>query len=174
MRIRTILKKIYHILFSENRVQNKFNTLPYSNSLIDTLVPDFVEIGKNFVSAPGSVILGHDASLLLFYKQYRIEKTIIGDNVFLGANSVVLPGVIIGNNVIVGAGAIVTKNLDDNGVYAGNPARYMCSIEEYYNKCKTRNVLYDITPEMEQFYSNSARFNENILESFRQSLKVKP
>lgn len=47
----------------------------------------------------------------------------IGDNVWFGGNCVVLPGVHIGNNVVVGAGSVVTKDIPDNAVVAGNPAR---------------------------------------------------
>jgi len=68
------------------------------NSLVDTSVPDFVEIGKNFVSAPGSIVLAHDASTITHCDKLRVEKTIIKDNVFLGANAVILPGITVGNN----------------------------------------------------------------------------
>jgi len=95
----------------------------YNNSIIDSLVPQYVEIGDNFISAPGSVILAHDASLLSQFREYRVEKTIIGDNVFLGANSVVLAGVKIGDGAIIGAGAVVTKDVEAYSVVAGNPAR---------------------------------------------------
>ena len=47
----------------------------------------------------------------------------IGDNVWFGGNCVVLPGVTIGNNVVVGAGSVVTKDIPDNAVVAGNPAK---------------------------------------------------
>lgn len=49
----------------------------------------------------------------------------IGDNVWFGGNCVVLPGVTIGNNVVVGAGSVVTKDIPDNAVVAGNPARIL-------------------------------------------------
>ena len=49
----------------------------------------------------------------------------IGDNVWFGGNCVVLPGVTIGNNVVVGAGSVVTKNVPDNAVIAGNPAKIL-------------------------------------------------
>ena len=51
------------------------------------------------------------------------KNVIIGNNVWIGENVVVLPGVKIGNGVIIGAGAIVTKNIPDNCIVAGNPAR---------------------------------------------------
>ena len=51
------------------------------------------------------------------------EPITIGDNVWLGGHCVVLPGVTIGNNAIIGAGSVVTKDVPDNAVVAGNPAR---------------------------------------------------
>lgn len=74
------------------------------------------------------------------------KKIIIGDNVWLGGNVVVMPGVTIGNNVVVGAGSVVTKDLPDNVVAFGNPARVHREItdrdliywkqkaDEYYEK----------------------------------------
>ena len=76
--IKRVLSKIKRLLLGTDSNQCQHKNTVFSNSLIDTLVPDYVEIGENFVSAPGSIILGHDASLILFYQKYRIEKTIIG------------------------------------------------------------------------------------------------
>ncbi|PTP60926.1 acyltransferase [Vibrio splendidus] len=56
----------------------------------------------------------------------------IGENCFIGAGSIVLKGVNIGNNVVVGAGSVVTKNIPDNEVWAGNPCRYIKSINEIF------------------------------------------
>lgn len=52
----------------------------------------------------------------------------------IGASSVVLPNVRIGNNVIIGAGSVVTKDIPDNVVCAGNPAKVICSLDEYIKK----------------------------------------
>jgi maltose O-acetyltransferase len=58
--------------------------------------------------------------------------------VFIGAESVVMPGVTIGSNVIVGANSTVTHDVPDNTVVAGNPAIRLCSLEEYLEKEKER------------------------------------
>ena len=107
----------------ESIIEYKLGNVKYNNSLVDSLVPQFVEIGDNFISAPGSIILAHDASLLIQYREYRIEKTIIGDNVFLGANAVVLAGVRVGDGAIIGAGSVVTKDVPDYAIVVGSPAR---------------------------------------------------
>ena len=64
----------------------------------------------------------------------KIGRVTIGDNVYIGLNSTVLCNNKIGNNVIIGAGSIVTTDIPDNSVYAGNPAKYICSYDEYMNK----------------------------------------
>lgn len=84
--------------------------------------------------APNVHILAHDASTCYATGYCKIGKVNIGDNVFIGAGSIVLMNTTIGNNVIVGAGSVVTKNLKKNGVYAGNPAKFICTYEEYIEK----------------------------------------
>lgn len=64
----------------------------------------------------------------------------IGDWVYIGTNSLIMPGVTIGNNVLVAAGSVVTKSVPERMVVAGNPARIICSIDEYYE----RNKRWDI------------------------------
>jgi maltose O-acetyltransferase len=54
--------------------------------------------------------------------------------VFVGAGSIILPNVTIGDNVIIGAGSVVTRSIPENCVYAGNPARFVCAIEEHIEK----------------------------------------
>ena len=166
--MKNLFKKIINFFFSsKDVVRFQKGKRFYSNSLVDTLVPEFVEIGDNFVSAPGSIILAHDSSTFLFTEKYRIESTKIGNNVFLGANSVVMPGITIGNNVIVGAGAIVTKDVKNDSVVAGNPAKYMCSVEEYCIKCEERKVLYDVPEKMIKAFREGVKFDKNILDEFR-------
>lgn len=58
----------------------------------------------------------------------------IGNNVFIGMNSTILKNVHIGNNCIIGANSLVNKSFPDNVVIAGNPARIICTLEEYYHK----------------------------------------
>lgn len=61
-------------------------------------------------------------------------KITIGDNVHIGINTIVMPGVSIGSNCIIGCGAVVTKNIPDGEVWAGVPARKINTVEEYYSK----------------------------------------
>lgn len=53
----------------------------------------------------------------------------IGDNVWIGMNAAILPGVSIGNNSIIGSGSVVTKNIPENEIWVGNPARFIKKIQ---------------------------------------------
>lgn len=125
-----------------------------SNSIIDSLVPSLVTIGDDFISAPGSVILAHDASLVNKYGVYRLEPTTIGDRVFLGANATILPGIKIGDDVIIGAGAVVTHDVEPGLVVAGIPARILGTVEDYRNKSEALGVLYDVPASMMFDFNN--------------------
>lgn len=104
-----------------------------------------VSIGNNVTLAPNVHILAHDASTKVFLNYTRVANTKIGDNVFVGAGSIVLPGVTIGNNVVIGAGSIVVNDIPDGSVAAGNPARVFKSIEAFVlenkQKMKDGNVF---------------------------------
>ena len=145
-------------------VKYKIGNIKNNNSHIDTLIPQFVEIGDNFVSAPGSIILAHDASLFKHTGYYRIEKTKIGNDVFLGANAVVLPGISIGDGAIIGAGAIVTKDVLSNTVVAGNPAKFICTVQEYIQKCQQKQCLYNAPASFEKYWKNERLSNDDIQE----------
>lgn len=64
--------------------------------------------------------------------------TTIGNNVFIGMRSIILQGANIGDNVIIGAGSVVSGKVESNSVYAGNPAKKICSLEEHKNKLAKR------------------------------------
>ena len=153
-------------LLSNDKIQYSIGNVKYHNSLIDTLVPSLVKIGDNFISAPGSIVLAHDASLLVHFNRYRVEKTVIGNSVFLGANAVVLAGVNIGDNVIVGAGSVVTKDIPNNMVVAGNPARVISTVDEYYEKCTQKDILITPPSSFQKIFQNKFLDKED-LEAFQ-------
>lgn len=90
-----------------------------------------ISIGNNVTLAPNVHILAHDASTKVFLDHTRVANTKIGNNVFVGAGAIVLPGVTIGNNVVIGAGSVVTKDVPDNSVVIGNPARVVKSLDTF-------------------------------------------
>lgn len=67
-------------------------------------------------------------------------KIKIGDWVYIGSGTHIMPGVTIGNRVLIAAGSIVTKSIPDDVVVGGNPARLICSLDDYYQK----NLKYDV------------------------------
>lgn len=67
-------------------------------------------------------------------------KVSIGDYVYIGTNALIMPGVTIGNNVLIAAGSVVTKSIPSGLVVGGNPAKTICTIEEYYQRNKDFNL----------------------------------
>lgn len=67
-------------------------------------------------------------------------KITIGNYVYIGSNSLIMPGVTIGDNVLIAAGSVVTKSIPSNVVVGGNPARIVCTIEQYIE----RNLPYNL------------------------------
>ena len=97
-----------------------------------------ISIGDNVTLAPRVHILAHDASTKVFLGYTRVENTRIGNNVFIGAGSIVLPGVTIGSNVVIGAGSVVSKDIPDNTVAVGNPARVLKPLSDFIEENKRK------------------------------------
>lgn len=96
-----------------------------------------IEIGDDVTLAPHVHILAHDASTKLALGYTKIGNVKIGNRVFIGASSIILPGVTIGDDVIVGAGSIVCKDVPSGCLFAGNPAKFICSTTDYLEKQKS-------------------------------------
>ena len=97
-----------------------------------TILDINVHIGDNVMIGPNTTIstVGHPLSPKKRRQHLGQASEIrIGNDVWLGANVTVLPGVTIGNNVVVGAGAVVTKDIPDNSLAVGVPARVVKEIE---------------------------------------------
>ena len=110
-----------------------------TRTTIDECHPWMITIGSHVRITQGVIILNHDYSWSVFKGQDgsilgASGKVEIGDNVFIGMNAVITRNVKIGSNVVIGAGSVVTRDCPDNGVYAGNPARRICSLEEFREK----------------------------------------
>jgi maltose O-acetyltransferase len=97
-----------------------------------------ITIGDNVTLAPRVHILAHDASTKVFLGYTRVENTKIGNNVFIGAGAIILPGVTIGNNVVIGAGSVVSQDIPDDSVAVGNPARVVKALSAYLEENKQR------------------------------------
>ncbi|MBU3111066.1 GT-D fold domain-containing glycosyltransferase [Clostridium lacusfryxellense] len=121
-----------------------------TKTLIDVQYPWNIEIGNHVRITQGVIILTHDYSWSVLKLLNSVElpgailgaagKVKIGDNVFIGMNAIIIRGVNIGNNVIIGSGSVVTKDCKNNSVYAGNPAKYIMSVEEFYKKRQHKQI----------------------------------
>ena len=119
---------------------------PQSTVLDST--PYMLEIGNDVKITAGVNILCHDASVFVldragegYYSAPAVfGKTIIGNNVFIGRNAIILKGTKIGDNVIIGAGSVVVGNIESDSVYAGNPARRISTLHDFNEKCAKRCV----------------------------------
>lgn len=102
----------------------------YDNIFID-VAP--IKIGDNCMFGPRVSLYtaGHPISADIRNEQLEFGKPItIGNNVWIGGNAVINPGVTIGNNTVIGSGSVVTKDIPDNVVAAGNPCRMIRKITE--------------------------------------------
>lgn len=118
-------------------------------TLSGTRTPDEFVIGKGCLLT-NCMLLGHDAAARVFLPELRAADgslvggrsrkaaVHIGDQVFIGYGSIVMPGVRIGNRVVVGAGSVVTRDLPDDCVAAGNPAKPLCGVDAYVERCRAR------------------------------------
>ena len=106
------------------------------------LYPKLISIGNNVWLASGITFVPHDVIHMMINnlnKENTLSENLgcidIRDNVFIGANTTILPDVSIGPNAIIAAGTLVNKSIE-NGVYGGVPVKYICSIEDFVNKRK--------------------------------------
>lgn len=137
----------FNVILQEMGIQVGNHTIFYDpNSMsIDRQRPWMLKIGDYCKITKGTVILTHDYSRSVLRRAYgeivgEAGETVIGDNVFIGMNSIILMGTHIGNNVIVGAGSVVSGNIPDNCVVAGNPARAIRSLDEHYKIRKEKSL----------------------------------
>lgn len=112
---------------------------------IDVSRPELIEIGDNVFLHKGVQIISHDWASYLFVNYFgdfipAHDKVTLGSNIWLGRDVTILKGVTIGNNVLIGFGSIVTKDIPDNSVATGAPAKVIMTLEEYYEKRKTQYV----------------------------------
>ena len=90
-----------------------------------------IKIGNNVRMGPGVKIISANHDLLDYKKHVHNEPIEIGDNCWLGANSIILPGVKLGRHVVVAAGAVVTKSFDGNCLVGGVPAHIIKTLADY-------------------------------------------
>lgn len=138
-----LYKKLYKRLLKSvgmDIVQDEYYIDP--TVFFDNYDYSLIHIGKNVTISREVLFLTHDYSLYvglrlvdsalvsgLFLKEIRV-----GDNCFIGARAMLLPGTTIGRNCIIGSGAVVKGNIPENSIVVGNPARIIGKTEEWAQK----------------------------------------
>lgn len=103
---------------------------------IDANFPWLIEIGNNVTFASNVCLLAHDGSTKKLVGYSKVGKVSIGDNVFVGYGSIVMPNVRIGDGCVVGANSVVTSSLPDGVVAAGSPAKVLMTVGEFAERTK--------------------------------------
>ena len=104
--------------------------------------PYLISIGDKVRITSGVRFINHDGGIWVLRNDGRLPNgdifgaITIGNNVHIGINAIIMPNVHIGNNCIIGCGAVVTKDVPDNTIVGGVPAKKIKTIEEYYQKHK--------------------------------------
>lgn len=133
--------------------------------------PWMISIGNKVTITSGVILLTHDGSTWLMNdekgRHYLYRRVEIGNNIFIGVNSVIMPGVRIEDNVIVAAGSIVTKSVPSGVIIGGNPAKIIRSYESY-EKEVLENYISD--SDMDYTLDYQTRIEKVIDNSFKKYL----
>ncbi len=155
--LRRVISLIRHI---KREVHAKIDPLKYARSIGVTLgknvnfygmasgmfgtEPWLITIGDNVHITSGCVFITHDGGTLILRKDFPdLEWTapiVVGSDVYMGMRTIVLPGVTIGRRVIIGAGSVVSRDIPDNSVAAGVPARVIKSVDEYLVQMQKKSL----------------------------------
>ena len=114
------------------------------------LYPELIKIGDNVHFSSNVTLATHDiVHIMLNNTEHSVGGMVnehvgcieFGDNIYIGTNSTILYDTKIGSNVIIGAGSIVTKDIPNNSVAVGTPARVIASFDDYVNRLQSRKML---------------------------------
>ena len=145
--LKRIIDFIYRFITPMEIQAKKAGVAVGSNNFISShfwsTEPYLISIGSNCQITDGVKMFTHGGGQVLRDTIPDFDafgKIVIGDFVYIGNDSLIMPGVAIGDHVLVAAGSVVTKSIPSGIVVAGNPAKYVCSIEEY----KSKNIKYNL------------------------------
>jgi acetyltransferase-like isoleucine patch superfamily enzyme len=138
---------------------------------IDIQRPWLVSIGDDVYITAYCKILTHGYDWAVLKKKYgkvlgSSGKVQIGNNVFIGQNTTILKGTVIEDNVIIGAHSLVNKKCEKNSVYAGCPARRICSLDEYLKK-REKAQLSEAVELVKEYYFKYKKYpSKELLREF--------
>lgn len=104
--------------------------------MLDIMFPEKISVGRNTVIGYNTTILAHEYLI----KEYRLGEVKIGNEVMIGANSTILPGVTIGDGAIVSAGTLVHKDVPPGAFVGGNPMQLIYTKEELEERYKNDQI----------------------------------
>jgi len=108
----------------------------------DVMFPEKITIGNNSIVGYHTTILAHEYLI----DEYRVGEVVIGDEVMIGANTTILPGVTIGDRAVVGAGSLVHKDVPAGAFVGGNPMKLIYTKEEMDQRNKQLHEHTSSTP----------------------------
>lgn len=178
--MKNVLRRIIHRIRGEVDIEELCklglkvgeNLYKDSKTIIDPSWCWLVTIGNNVTLAPKVHILAHDASTKKALGYTKIGLVIIEDNVFIGANSTVMPNVVIGKNSIIGAHSLVTHNIPPNSLAVGVPAKVIGNADDYIKKYK-KKLENGENPIFEEDYTIQGKISNQMKEEMKESLKGK-
>lgn len=138
-------KKRTELLIKKNMFKHVGDNFFFQPRLIPD-EPKLISFGNNVAVASGVTFVTHDVIDKVlnnmdndFNFSYNCAPIEVGNNVFIGCNVTILPNVKIGNNVIIAAGSVVTKDVSDNSVVGGNPAKKISTFDTYLENREIHN-----------------------------------
>ena len=122
--------------------------------------PYLCRLGDHVSITSGVRFISHDGGVWVFRDQQPdldlFGPITVGNNVFIGNNAIIMPGVTIGDNVVIGAGSVVTRSIPNDSVVAGVPARVIRSIDDYKAKALAKGLnLRSLPPKDLREYLNA-------------------
>lgn len=130
--------------------------------------PFLIEIGNKVTITSGVKLITHDGATWLINdkkgRRYLYRRIKIGNHVFIGVNSIIMPGVIIEDNVIVAAGSVVAKSIPSGKIVGGNPARIIGTYSDF-----ERKVLENYTSDNSR--NKHLKYEEDVLSILDKSYK---
>jgi maltose O-acetyltransferase len=130
-----------------------------------------IEIGDDVEFAREVHVLAHDASTKHWLGYARIGRVRIGDRVFVGHGTVILPGATIGSDAVIGAGSVVKGNIPTGSVVAGNPARVISTLDDYLDR---QRELMDTQPVFGEDWTERQGVGESKKQKMRAALERGP
>ena len=116
--------------------------------------PYLIELGNDVRITTKVRFYTHDGGVGIFRKEYPglnvFGKIKIGNNVFIGSHSTFLPGVTVGSNVVIATSSVITKDIPDNVVVAGIPAKVIKSLDEYLKSSLKNGVIINEEDEVKR------------------------